>query len=112
MKLSFIEWIFGFATLTSLIFTFYMYIKQRTNINGLIGKLKTARNNLFALDNNATRIIHIIETKDHNDQDKIKIISELVNLIHQNRWTMTNSIDDGKDWGKMSIKQIHKEVCK
>lgn len=112
MIISVTEWIFGIVTLASFMFAIYTYYKKRASIFALLEKLRASRNNFYALDQELVRIAKVVETNELSDVEKIKIVRQFAHSMHENMWTNTNTIDDGKDWGKFSIKMIYKTICK
>ena len=110
--MTFMEWIFGSATLASLIIALIVYFSQRANIFGLIEKLRASRNNLYILDRDSQRVFRIIDSNELNDTEKLVSIRQIAHSIHENMPSMTNTIDDGNEWGNLSIKNIHKLICK
>ncbi len=90
----------------------WAHYKIKANIFGLIEKLRASRNNLYMLDRDADRIFRIIEAAELGQSEKMESIRQISSSIHKNMQSMTNTIDDGNEWGNLSIKRIYELISK
>jgi hypothetical protein len=107
---TFWAWVFGFASLASLIFAVYAYFKSREYIYPLIEKLRASRNNLIQIERTANRIVAVSESKDLPPEEKVRQVRQLGRTISENINSSVNTIDDGVDWGHMSVKAIYNRM--
>ena len=104
---NFWAWVFGFASLGSLVLTLYVYFRSREYIYPLIEKLRASRNNLRHIEKNLKRITDIAELNDITADEKVRMMRQVASTISEGIHTCMNTIDDGIDWGKKNVKQIY-----
>jgi len=104
---TFWAWVFGFASLASLVFAVYVYFKSREYIYPLIEKLRASRNNLRHIDINLKRITDIAELNNITPDEKVRMMRQVAWTISEGIHTCMNTIDDGIDWGKKNVKQLY-----
>lgn len=107
---TFWAWIFGFASLASLVFAVYAYFKSREYIYPLIEKLRASRNDFMKIERNTNRIVAVADQKDLNPEERIKQVRQLARAISENINGCVNTIDDGVDWGHLNAKEIYKRL--
>jgi hypothetical protein len=107
-----VEWVFGLASLLSLLFAIYTYFKSREFIYPLLEKLRATRNSFAAIELTAKRIVLIADLKEKSDQEKVMIMRQLARSIEETSWTRMNTIDNGTNWGELSVSQIYKLIAK
>lgn len=103
---TFWAWVFGFASIISLILALYIYFKSREYVYPLIEKLKASRNNFLLVEKIANRIVAVVDSKDA-PEDKLRQIRQLSRTIAENIHLHMNTIDDGINWGEMNAKAIY-----
>jgi len=104
---TFWAWVFGFASLASLVFAIYVHFKSREYIYPLIEKLRASRNHFLQIEKTSNRIVSVADSKDLSPEDKIRQIRQLSRTISENTHIYMNTIDDGVDWGHLSVKAIY-----
>ncbi|CAK8713748.1 hypothetical protein KKHLCK_02800 [Candidatus Electrothrix laxa] len=106
------ELIFGASSLVSLVFAVYTYFKSREMIYPLIEKLRASRNNLLAIEKQAKRIVTIVDLKEKDDAQKIMMARQIARSIEESTSTRMNTIDDGKKWNELNVKEIFSLISK
>src|SRR2546421_9968676 len=104
---TFWAWVFGFASLASLFFAFYVYFKSREFIYPLIEKLRASRNNFRKLDSDTSRIVTIADSTEYTPEEKVKMMKQAALSINESLYTYMNTIDNGYDWGLLSAEEIY-----
>ena len=104
---TFWAWIFGFASLASLVFAVYVHFRSREYIYPLIEKLRASRNNFIQIERTANRIVGLADSEDLNPEDRLRQVRQLSRTISENINSSVNTIDDGVDWGHLSVKAIY-----
>jgi hypothetical protein len=104
---TFWAWIFGFASLASLVFAVYVYFKSREYIYPLIEKLRASRNNLVHIDINIKRIADIAALDNTSPEEKVQMMRQVAWAISEGIHTHMNTIDDGFDWNMKNVKQLY-----
>ena len=104
---TFWAWVFGFASLTSLVFAVYVHFKSREYIYPLIEKLRASGNNLRHTQANLKRIADIADLADTSPEEKVRMMRQVAWTMSEGIHTCMNTIDDGIDWGKKTAKQIY-----
>jgi hypothetical protein len=107
---TFWAWIFGFASLGSLVFAVYVYFKSREYIYPLIEKLRASRNSLIHIDTSLKRIADIAELSDTTSEEKVRMMRQVAWTIREGIDRCMNTIDDGADWGTKNAKQIYDTI--
>lgn len=110
MTLSTMEWIFGLASLLSLLFAIYTYFSQRSMIHGLIEKLRSARNGFEVVGLRAKRIVEISKQQEHDDTHKQEMMRQVAYSILDGINKDMNDIDEGRNWGQMTWRDIYAEL--
>ena len=72
-----LEYIFGIAPVTSLLFAFYVYLFDKAFMYSLIEKLHAARNDLRAIGASTTQIREVTDSPDWDDNRKVRIAGSL-----------------------------------
>ena len=104
---TFWAWVFGFASIAGFVFAIYAYFKSREYIYPLIEKLRASRNHFRQIEQTAQRIVSVADSKELSPEEKIGRIRHLSRTICENTHIYMNTIDDGVDWGHLSVKAIH-----
>ncbi|MGQ0762682.1 MAG: hypothetical protein ACT4OT_11820 [Acidobacteriota bacterium] len=104
---TFWAWVFGFASLASLVFAVYVYFKSHEYIYPLIEKLRASRNNLVHINTNLKRINDIAALENATADEKVRMMRQVARTISEGIHTCMNTIDDGFDWNKRNVKQIY-----
>ncbi len=112
VKMTSTEWIFGLASLLSLLFAVYTYFKSREYVYPLIEKLRASRNNFVSIDQTVKRMVTIADAKDKSDTDKVIILRQLARTIQEDTNKRMNTIDDGKNWQDLSVKEIYQLIIR
>ncbi len=107
---TFWAWVFGFASIASLIFAVYAFFKSREYIYPLIEKLRASRNNFRQIDKIAERITSITDSEQPSSDEKVRQIRQLSRTISNNTGIYMNTIDDGLDWGHLSVRAIYEKL--
>jgi hypothetical protein len=104
---TFWAWVFGVASIASLVFAVYVHFKSKEYIYPLIEKLRASRNHFRQIENTAERIVSVADSKELTPEEKIGRIRQLSRTICENTGIYMNTIDDGVDWGHLSVKAIY-----
>jgi hypothetical protein len=107
---TFWAWVFGFASLASLLLTVYIYFKSREYIYPLIEKLRASRNNFRHIEIIANQITSIADSEQVNSDEKVRQMRQLSRTLSKNTGIYMNTIDDGLDWGHLSAKAIYEKL--
>lgn len=110
IKLDTLNLVFGIVSLASFMFAVCTYYKKQGSIKALVEKLRASRNNFYMLDHEVIQIFKIVETNELSDVEKLKTIRQIAHLANDKMPLNTNTIDDGKEWGSLSNKQIRKLI--
>ena len=109
---TFWAWVFGFASLASLVFAVYVYFKSKEYIYPLIEKLRASRNNFRHIDGNLKQIADIADLNDVSADEKVRMMRQVAWSMREGTHTWMNTIDDGNDWGKQNVKQLYDALRK
>ena len=104
------EWIFGLASLLSLLFAVYIYFKSREWIYPLIEKLRASRNNFIEVARKANRIVMIAELKEKNPEEKVMMMRQVARTINEAIDRHMNTINNGNDWGQLNVREIYNQL--
>jgi hypothetical protein len=104
---AFWAWVFGFASIASLVFAIYVNFKSKEYIYPLIEKLRASRNHFRQVEKTAARIVSVADSKELTPEEKIGQIRHLSRTICENTGIYMNTIDEGVDWGHLSVKAIY-----
>ena len=104
---TFWAWVFGFASLASLVLAIYIHFKSKELILPLIEKLRASKNSFDQIGKVANRIVSVAESRELNPEDKIRQVRQLARTVSESINSYVNTIDDGVDWSHMSAKEIY-----
>ena len=60
----------------------------------------------------STRMVTVADLKKKNETEKVIIMRQLARSIQENTEKRMNTIDDGKNWDDMSVKEIYQEISR
>jgi hypothetical protein len=104
---TFWAWLFGFASIASLIVAVYIYFRSREYIYPLIEKLRASRNNFVRIGNDAKRIASVADSEGLSPDERVRQMRQLSMAIAESTWSYMNTIDDGIDWEHLSVRAIY-----
>lgn len=104
---TFWAWVFGFASLASLVFAVYVYFKSHEYIYPLIEKLRASRNNFVHINASLNRINDIAALENTTADEKVRMMRQVARTISGGIHTYMNTIDDGYDWNERNVKQLY-----